>query len=163
MWDLAFGGIAPPTIVRAGDVDDPFAGDRSYGDSDDDGGDAVVREEFVTDYETEVNVRGAAGGTFKEQSKMTPEERAEVALSGVLADYDFADTKSVARAIIKWFDTHRRVDLSRVHIPTFVAAWLWYQRHSSNLKGLPTECKKHNINPLCAAIYVKTISSAPLT
>lgn len=155
LWNLAFGDQSAPRAVRF-DVDDPFEGgggrddEASYSDEPD----VRVRDEFVTDYETEVNVRGAKGGTFKDQSKMTPEERARVNLMSVLSDYEFANSGGVADQIVKWFSRAPRRDLSRMHMPTLVCAWLWYQKHKTDLKGLPSWCQKHHIDELSAATYV---------
>jgi hypothetical protein len=159
LWAVAFGTEEGPRVVRFA-TDDPFAHQRdadSGGSSDD--GDAVIRDEFVTDYETEVNIRGARGGTFKDQSKMTPEERARVSLMADLGTYDLVNAGSVADAIIRWFSNAPRKDLARVHIPTFVCAWLWAVKHGTSLKGLPTWCRKKEIDELSAATYVAMIGA----
>lgn len=156
LWDIAFGARPPPQAVRF-DVDDPFVGARDEDASYSDEPEAIIRDEFVTDYEGEVNARGAKGGTFKDQSKMTPEERARINLMSVLGDYEFSNSGDVADQIVKWFSNKPRRDLSRMHMPTLVCAWLWYQTHKTDLKGLPTWCQKHNVDELSAATYIAVL------
>lgn len=158
LWREGFGEETAPRTVRFYS-DDPFAGDaREDSGSFSEEPEGVVRDEFVTDYETEMNIRGAKGGTFKDPSRMTPEERARVNLMSVLADYEIGNPSSTADSIVKWFSQKNRRDLSRMHLPTFVCAWLWHKKNGGSLKGLPTWCAKYKVDELSAATYLAILN-----